>query len=426
MFFATLAGAAMVLGAAPGFSVGRGFSRAFITIAEQDSQRSPLDSPEVAVSADGRFVAFASYAQLVPADTNAHRDVYVVDRSDGHVSLESIGEDGIAADADSRQPSISADGAMLVYESCGQIWLRDRTSGTTKRIAAGEEPSISDDGRVVVFDSREVNVIPGTDANGEGDDIYSYEVTAGRLQRISVTSAGVQPSSGGSVSPRISADGRYVVFGCTAPLTAADRSARPPSRIYLHDNHTGTTSQLSQGWAPAISADGRFVAFVSGASNLVPGDRNRSSDVFIVDTRTGAIELVSRSAGGGSANGASVHPALSGDGRFVAFQSTASDLICKDRCGGADEDINLLWDVFLFDRNAAVMTRISADAAGSWMEASAGPALDAAATVIAFSSRHAIGPADTKNDFDLFITQLDGAGEASRVNEAGRKSLLPH
>ena len=136
------------------------------------------------------------------------------------------------------------------------------------------------------------------------------------------------------------------------------------------------------------------------------GDRNRSSDVFIVDTRTGAIELVSRSAGGGSANGASVHPALSGDGRFVAFQSTASDLICKDRCGGADEDINLLWDVFLFDRNAAVMTRISADAAGSWMEASAGPALDAAATVIAFSSRHAIGPADTKNDFDLFIARL--------------------
>src|SRR5437588_10788577 len=105
MVLATLAGASMAV--APDFLVGRGFSRAFITIAEQDSQRSPLDSPEVAVSADGRFVAFASYAQLVPADTNAHRDVYVVDRSDGHVSLESIGEDGIAAGADRRQPSIS-------------------------------------------------------------------------------------------------------------------------------------------------------------------------------------------------------------------------------------------------------------------------------------------------------------------------------
>src|SRR5947208_3706420 len=178
-------------------------SRAFVTVAEQDSQRSPLDSPEVAVSADGRFVAFVSYVRLVPADTNARRDVYVLDRTSGHVSLESVGADGITADVDSQHPSISADGAMLAYESCGQVWLRDRTSGTTKTIAAGAAPSISDDGRAVVFDSKEVNVVPGPDANREGDDIYLYEVTTGRLRRISVTSAGVQPSSGGSVSPRI-------------------------------------------------------------------------------------------------------------------------------------------------------------------------------------------------------------------------------
>src|SRR5438128_8856343 len=117
MALATLASASMALAsdsatkvapfrdAAHDLPVGRGFSRAFVTIAEQDSQRAPLDSPEVAVSADGRFVAFVSYVRLVPADTNARRDVYVLDRTSGHVSLESIGEDGIA-DADSRQPSI--------------------------------------------------------------------------------------------------------------------------------------------------------------------------------------------------------------------------------------------------------------------------------------------------------------------------------
>src|SRR5438309_4016227 len=107
MVLATLASASMAL--APDFSVGRGFSRAFVTIAEQDSQRSPLDSPEVAVSADGRFVAFVSFVQLVPADANARRDVYVLDRTSGHVSLESVGMDGITADVDSQHPSISAD-----------------------------------------------------------------------------------------------------------------------------------------------------------------------------------------------------------------------------------------------------------------------------------------------------------------------------
>src|SRR5882672_2677230 len=98
MVLATAAGAAMVIGAAPVVSGGRGSGRAFVTIAEQDSQRSPLDSPEVAVSADGRFVAFVSFVQLVPADTNARRDVYVLDRTSGHVSLASVGADGITAD----------------------------------------------------------------------------------------------------------------------------------------------------------------------------------------------------------------------------------------------------------------------------------------------------------------------------------------
>jgi TolB protein len=162
---------------------------------------------------------------------------------------------------------------------------------------------------------------------------------------------------------------------------------------------------VSEGWRPVISADGRYVAFVSGATNLVAGDRNRSPDVFLADLKTGSIELVSRSATGGSANGRSAAPALSADARFVAFQSEASDLVCARRCAPADDDINLLWDVFVLDRRDHSMTRLSADAGGGWMEASVGPALDSAGGVIAFSSRHPRDAADVKNDFDLFVVQ---------------------
>jgi Tol biopolymer transport system component len=145
------------------------------------------------------------------------------------------------------------------------------------------------------------------------------------------------------------------------------------------------------------------VAFVSEDSTLVAGDRNRTADVLLYDTVEGTMILVSRSAAGGSANGASRSPAISADGRFVTFQSEASDLVCASRCASADEDINLLPDIFLFDRTTGVMKRISAGPAGGWMEDSVAPAISAAGDVIAFSSRRPIDRSDIDNDFDLFI-----------------------
>jgi TolB protein len=129
--------------------------------------------------------------------------------------------------------------------------------------------------------------------------------------------------------------------------------------------------------------------------------------VFVTDWQLNSMELVSLSTRRRSGNDASSNPAISADGRFVAFQSEASNLPCTARgaCARAMEDINLLPDVFLFDRQTRTLTRISGDQAGPWMEASVGPALDAAARVIAFSSRHPIDDADRHNDFDLFISQ---------------------
>jgi Tol biopolymer transport system component len=381
----------------------------FVAIAQRDPQRNFLDPPSVAISADARYVAFTSYERLAPADTNDCRDVYVLDRTNGQVTLESLTPDGRATAADSEHPSISGNGRFLVYQTGGDVVLRDRQEGLTTILAAGFEPSISADGRSVVFS-----------AHGEIDRI---ELPALGVRRIGIDAGGPQASSGASVSPSVSADGRYVAFASTANLDSAAVGKRPDvsiggrhrgfSQIYVTDTVRGVTTRLGKAaggrpadgdnWSPVISANGEVVAFVSSATNLVGDDRNRSSDVFLADLHSGSIELVSRSSKHGSGNGASRSPALSWDGRFVVFQSEASDLVCSARCGAADEDINLLWDVFLLDRQTGKMTRVSEDKTGGWMEGSGGPAIDAAGEVVAFSSRHPIDAADTKNDFDLFI-----------------------
>jgi Tol biopolymer transport system component len=125
--------------------------------------------------------------------------------------------------------------------------------------------------------------------------------------------------------------------------------------------------------------------------------------VFLYERATGTITLVSRSVTGRPANGASVNPALSADGRFVAFQSDASDLTCAARCLADVEDINLLPDVFVLDRQIGTITRISTSATGGWMEESAAPALDALGGTVAFASKHPIDDEDVANDFDLFL-----------------------
>ena len=106
------------------------------------------------------------------------------------------------------------------------------------------------------------------------------------------------------------------------------------------------------------------------------------------------------------ANGASLTPAISADGRFVAFQSDASDMACARDCRPASEDINLLPDVFIFDRLTGQISPVSLGRQGPWMEESAAPAIDASGAVVAFTSRHPISPLDVLNDFDLFVRGL--------------------
>jgi Tol biopolymer transport system component len=181
--------------------------------------------------------------------------------------------------------------------------------------------------------------------------------------------------------------------------------------VFVRDTVLGRTTRIApRGVAPdgsssgaTISRDGRFVAFASLATNLVPQDRNRSRDVFLFDRTEGVITLVSRGVGRRPANGASSAPSISADGAVVAFQSTASDLVCAPPCSGSNEDVNLLSDVFVFERRSGMIARVSGDPAGGWMEESVAPVVDASGTVVAFSSRHPIDATDAAHDFDLFV-----------------------
>jgi Tol biopolymer transport system component len=388
----------------------------------------------VSVSADdGRYVAFTSYASLSPADTNDRADIYVLDRITHRLTLETPLSDERIAEGGSGSPHISGDGHFLVYETTAiaqfrtdavrVLMLRDRLTGALRPIApAGVSPNgnarnaaISADGRTVVFASSSTNLADDPDANGSADDVYRFDVASGSISRISLDSSGRQSPLGSSFAPSVSADGRYVAFSSTAPLdgpTMPSRDGRPPVDVYVRDLTSSVTTRVSarsdgtrpngSSYDPAISGDGRYVAFVSDATNLAGRDANRAPDIYLFDAKTRTTELVSRSESGGAANGASSHPAISTAGTMVTFQSDASDLTCPRRCPASARDINLVPDIFVFDRRTRVMRRVSTGPA-SWMEASIGPAMDGTGAVIAFSSRHPRDQTDDGGDYDLFV-----------------------
>ncbi len=404
------------------------------TVPQQDRAWAPTDRPSASVSADGRHVAFASYAALAAADTNRIRDIYVLDRADGRVTLESPTSAGDDAQAWSGYPRISGDGRFVAYittlpgSSVTAVVLRDRRDASLTTVSvppAGGPPDarsrdavISADGTVVAFSSGASNLVEGTDANGSGEDIFIYETLTRSLSRLGVDRV-LDPKTGISVSPALSADGRFVAFASAAAF-ADDRAQsrkRGLSAIYIADRERGELRRVSDpgvgrsadgsSWDPAISADGRYIAFVSSATNLVPGDRNRAPDVFLRDVLAGSLQLVSRSAEtGNAANARSGAPGVSSDGRFVVFQSEASDLVCSRQCETDREDINLLWDVFVFDRLSRTVARVSGDSTGGWMAPSAGPAIDPAGRLVVFSSRQPTDASDTANDFDLFLCDV--------------------
>src|SRR6266550_2391417 len=187
----------------------------------------------------------------------------------------------------------------------------------------------------------------------------SASAGSGATFRVSVSTGGVQ-GNGRSFAPAISADGRFVAFSSAASsLVAGDTNG--VDDVFVRDRQAGTTTRVSLApggaeanggsYSPSISADGRYVAFLSDATNLVAGDTNSVRDVFVFDRQTGTTTRASVSSAGVQADVDSVTPVLSGNGRFVAFDSGADNL--------AFGDTNDTFDVFVKDRQTDVLAEMS-------------------------------------------------------------------
>ena len=369
----------------------------------------------------------------------------MLDRSTATVTLESASVEGGPVNSDCSYPSISADGRYLAFATVVAD-DPDRSRDATSFFATGwptpprritmapggalsngwsSQPVVSANASAVVFTSAATNLVSEPDVNGPQPDIYRFDVGSGAIERISVDSRGVQ-QQGGSQMPSVSGDGRYVVFVVDCrPVRSAQRfraDAQPgtvsPRSICATPEPGQTTLVVAHRSCRTVGARWRRSARTDAPSPSPPAPRiwsraieTRSSDVFLYDVDTRAVTLVSRGRRR-PANGASLNPAISADGRFVAFQSDASDMACGRNCRTGMEDINLLPDVFIFDRVTGQISCLSLDVDGTWLEESGAPAIDASGTVVAFPSRHPISALDVLNDFDLFVRITPVAGES--------------
>lgn len=300
------------------------------------------------ISADGQFVAFDSAASdLVAGDTNGVRDIFVRDRSRQLTTRVSVGSDGSQGLGASRTPCISGSGRYVTFVTIASldpddkngahdIYLHDRSTGHTRwvtRAAEREsyEPAISHDGRKIAFTSRARNLV-SNDGNNKRD-VFVYDVPSNTFVRASVGSGGTE-TNGASGLPSISGDGRYVVFTSYATNLGGPDTSR--LNVYLHDLVTSATEFVGVGGEGAITAsvsfNGRYVVFGSYSSN-----RSSPMQVFVRDRQTNSVTLVSAAPGGEFADQVSWLPVISADGRYVAFASSAGNLVD----GGTGSQMNI-------------------------------------------------------------------------------------
>jgi uncharacterized repeat protein (TIGR01451 family) len=325
------------------------------------------------LSADSHFIA--ATAAIIREPLGDGNDVppiniYVKDRETHQVSLVDVSPDGMAANDESGAAALSADGRFVAFASRASnlvegdtnhtwdIFVRDMKSGMITRVSVGSHgeqaqdgsysPAISAYGRFVAFVSNAYNLAPVTPPD-EREGIFIHDRKTGQTTRIATTADSEHVTL--FQQPAISADGRFVAFESYAPFLVAGDANRNGG-IFIYDRLSGQTRGVSvasdgavaNAWstAPSISADGRFVAFRSYASNLVAGDTNNASDIFVHDCLTQKITLASVARNRRPANNSSEFPSISADGRFVAFTSWASNL--------TKGDINRAPDVFVRDR----------------------------------------------------------------------------
>lgn len=412
---------------------------------------------EVDVSADGRYVAFATSAtNLHPKDSTATYDVYRYDRLTGALVLVSVDAGGVnAANGDSATPSISSDGRYVAFSSyatnlvagftdtngpgSADVYRRDLQSGTTILLShvplngtAGanghsDSPDISSGGRYIAYNSWATSGslrLTFVDNNGGNGDVWRYDTKL--ATNTLVSEAHGQANHGGngwSTAPSISADGRYVAFQSAATNLVSGFTDNNgfDGDIFRRDASNGTTVLVSSPPAspsaggddesrePSVSGNGRYVAFATQATNLVPGapDDGTFFDVVVHDLTSGSRELVNIPKGGPNVadNGQSYSPAISDDGSTVVFLSSSTNLIS----GFVPHSLT-----HVFVRRNGV-TRLVDHKVGAPFHAADGdaqfPVVSGAGKVVAFHTAAGNAASDDSPGFsDVVVKAIDATG----------------
>lgn len=354
-----------------------------VSVASDGTQGNEFSGGVPHLSGDGRYVSFWSAADnLVPNDTNERADAFVYDRQTCTTHRISVSSAGVQSDDTSYTGPLSADGRYAVFESAGSnlvandiscdfssqvsecfdIFVHDLQTGQTVRVSIASDgtpandgsynPRISSDGRYIVFDSPTTNLVSDDtnhtndvfvhDRDADNDGIFD-EAGAIETIRVSVAQDGTEANAyswGGTIS----GDGRYVAFMSRATnLVSGTYSpcfvGTTPStcqEIFVRDMQDGSLTRVTIGLndAPpnddaggALSNNGRYVVFDTYASNLVSGDTNNRADVFVHDLEMGQTQRISVGYDGSQTSADSHNPAVSGNGRYVAFQSEAENLV---------------------------------------------------------------------------------------------------
>lgn len=384
------------------------------------------------VSDDGRHVVFATASNnLSDDDRGEHTDIYIADTLAGSVTRLSRRADGGEPNGNSLSAAISGDGRWVVYVSqatdivttpavAGRgVYLVDRVSGQTRLLTPPVLPSpqawpaqlsglaIAADGSRVAFVSDANLDARDTDSAG---DLYVWTRASGALELASLDAVGV-PLAGvvDATSPALSADGGQVSFSMRTIASIPDEGG-----VFVRDLQTGSIDRVSG--PPSVltqshtglSGDARYVVF-STYESLLPGDTNGESDTYLFDRTTRQFELVSVSDGGMPGNDRSFGAAISADGRYVAFQSSATNF--EAGVSGLQ-----LWRR---DRTAGTTTRIThppgGAAAAPWYDV---PAMSGATGRIVFSSSvEGLVDGDDNQRSDVFAVDPDGS--TRRVGQSG-------
>jgi Tol biopolymer transport system component len=293
-------------------------------------------------------------SNLHPDDPIGDLDVYVKDLTSGALLLASVNSSGAKGNGYSVRPSISDDGTKIVFDSTatnfdagdadsnfdvyvknlvtGGVDLVSVTSGGAKGNDASFGAVISPDGTKVAFNSTATNLNPA-DTDGF-TDVYVKDLVTGELSLASTSDQG-STGNDASFGPQLSRDGRIVAFMSRATnLDPAD--SQPYEDVYAKDLATGDLKLVSAAadgtkgdslsFLGSISRDGGVVAFDSISTNLHPADTDSFDDVFLKDLATGALNLVSGTAGGQKGNNSSGGGAVSADAGRIAFSTSATNL----------------------------------------------------------------------------------------------------